>query len=294
MTTILQVVVDALALGALFAVVALGITLLFGVMRMVNFAYGELITAAAYALVLTKALSVPLRVGTAIAVALVMAVLMDLALRPFRSSSPTTSLIATFALSFLLQNVAVLGFGTQGTAMDFLPALNQAIALGDLRIRWITVVSLVAGAAILSAVALLLKRTDIGLQMRAAAADFTTARILGVRANRVITFAFLLTGLLAGLVTLVLGVQRPLVTPSFGFNFLVPALVGVVVGGMDRLVAGTLGGFFVGFATVILGQVLPAGTRVFLNSALFALVIIVLLVRPKGLFVSEQREYERV
>ncbi|HJQ76515.1 MAG TPA: branched-chain amino acid ABC transporter permease [Acidimicrobiia bacterium] len=292
--TALQVIVDALALGALFAVVALGISLLFGVMRMVNFAYGELITAAAYALVLTKTLAVPIRIAAAIAVAVALAGLMDLILRPFRSASPTTTLIATFALSFLLQNVAVLGFGTQGTAMDFLPGLNEAFSLGVLRIRWITVVSLAVGGGVLAAVALLLRRTDVGLRMRAAAADFTTARILGVRANRVITIAFVLTGLLAGLVTLALGVQRPLVTPSFGFNVLVPALVGVVVGGMDRLVAGTLGGFSVGFATVVLGQVLPAGTRVFLNSALFAIVIVVLLVRPNGLFVREQRSYERV
>ncbi|HUF15863.1 MAG TPA: branched-chain amino acid ABC transporter permease [Acidimicrobiia bacterium] len=292
--TALQVLIDALALGALFAVVAMGISLLFGVMRIVNFAYGELITAAAYALVLTKALAVPVRIAAALVVAVALAALMDVILRPFRSASPTAILIGTFALSFLLQNVALLGFGTQGTAMDFLPSLNQAFALGALRIRWITVVSLLVGGGVLTAVAVLLRRTDIGLQMRAAAADLTTARILGVRANRVITVAFIITGLLAGLVTLALGVQRPLVTPSFGFNVLVPALVGVVVGGMDRLVAGTMGGFFVGFATVVLGQVLPTGTRVFLNSALFALVIIVLLVRPNGLFVRDQRGYERV
>lgn len=292
--TALQVIVDALALGALYAVVALGISLLFGVMRMVNFAYGELITAAAYALVLTKALAVPVRIAAAILVAVALAAVMDVILRPFRSATPTTTLIATFALSFLLQNLALLAFGSQGTAMDFLPSLNEAFSVGGLRIRWITVVSLIAGAGVLAAVALLLRRTDIGLRMRAAAADFTTARILGVRANQVITIAFVLTGLLAGLVTLALGVQRPLVTPSFGFNVLVPALVGVVVGGMDRLVAGTLGGFFVGVATVVLGQVLPAGTRVFLNSALFAIVIVVLLVRPNGLFVREQRGYERV
>ena len=292
--TALQVLIDALALGALFAVVAMGISLLFGVMRIVNFAYGELITAAAYALVLTKALAVPVRIAAALVVAVALAALMDVILRPFRSASPTAILIGTFALSFLLQNVALLGFGTQGTAMDFLPSLNQAFALGALRIRWITVVSLLVGGGVLASVAVLLRRTDIGLQMRAAAADLTTARILGVRANRVITVAFIITGLLAGLVTLALGVQRPLVTPSFGFNVLVPALVGVVVGGMDRLVAGTMGGFFVGFATVVLGQVLPTGTRVFLTSALFALVIIVLLVRPNGLFVRDQRGYERV
>lgn len=289
-----QTLIDALALGVLFAMVAMGISLVFGVMRLVNFAYGELITAAAYALLLTKGLAAPMRVVVAVAVAIGLSALMDVVLRPFRSASATTTLIATFAMSFLLQNVAVLWFGTQGAAMDFLPTLNQAFAVGDLRIRWITMASLVSGGILLATVALILRRTDIGLQMRAAAADFTMARILGVRANRVIAMAFLITGALAGTVTLALAVQRPLVTPSFGFNVLVPALVGVVVGGLDRLVAGTIGGFFVGFATVLLGQILPPETRVFLNSALFALVIIVLLVKPNGLFVRGQRSYERV
>lgn len=291
---LLQTIIDALALGALYALVAMGISLLFGVMRLVNFAYGELITAGAYALLLTKGLPMAVRASIAVAVALVFSLMMDLVLRPFRNSPPATALIATFALSFLLQNVAVLRFGTQGETMEFMPILNQAFEIGDLRIRWITLVSLVVGALLLSAVAVTLRRTDIGLQMRAAAADFTTARILGVRANRVISTAFVITGLLAGAVTLALAVQRPLVTPSFGFNVLVPALVGVVVGGLDKLVAGTLGGFLVGFATVLLGQILPAGTRVFLNSALFALVIVVLLVKPNGLFVSGRRGFERL
>lgn len=291
---LLQTVIDALALGALYALVAMGISLLFGVMRLVNFAYGELITAGAYALMLTRGMPVVVRILISVTVALAFSMAMDRILRPFRNSPPTTTLIATFALSFLLQNAALLWFGTQGATMEFLPTLNQAFAIGELRIRWITLGSLLVGGGLLAAVAGTLRRTDIGLQMRAAAADFTTARILGVRANRVISMAFLITGLLAGAVTLALAVQRPLVTPSFGFNVLVPALVGVVVGGLDRLVAGTLGGFLVGFATVLLGQVLPSGTRVFLNSALFALVIVVLLVKPNGLFVRDRRGVERL
>jgi branched-chain amino acid transport system permease protein len=290
----LQTLIDALALGALFALVAMGVSLLFGVMRLVNFAYGELITAGAYALLLTKGMATPVRIVIALGVTMVLAALINIILRPFGAVPPTTSLIATFALSFLLQNLAILWFGTQGSAMEFLPDLNQAFAIGEVRVRWITLASLVVGVVLVAAMALILRRTDIGLQMRAAAADFTMARVLGVRGNRVILVAFLATGFLAGAVTLALAVQRPLVTPSYGFNVLVPALVGVVVGGLDRLVAGTLGGFFVGFATVILGQYLPPDARVFLNSALFTLVIVVLLVRPNGLFVRRTRGYERV
>ena len=290
---LVQTLIDAAALGVLFALVAMGIGLVYGVIRLVNFAYGELITAGAYALLLTKGMPVVARIAAALVAALVLSVVMDVVLRPFRTASPPTTLIATFAISFLLQNAAILGFGTQGEAMDFLPTLNQALEIGELRIRWITIVSLVAGGGLLAATAVILRRTNIGLQMRAAALDFATARILGVRANRVITIAFLLTGLLAGAVTLALAVQRPLVTPTFGFLVIVPALVGVVVGGLDRLVAGTMGGFVVGFATVLLGQILPSDARVFLNSALYAIVITVLLVKPNGLFVRG-RQFERV
>lgn len=289
-----QALIDAVALGVLYAVVALGIALLFGVMRLVNFAYGELITTAAYILVLTKSLGAPWRAVLAVAAAIAMAAIMELAFRPFRNASPTTALIATFAVSFLLQSAFTLAFGTQGTTIEFLPGLNQAFQIGDLVMRWITLISLLVGAALLGAMALLLGRTDIGLQMRAVAGGLRTARILGVRANRIMAAAFLASGFIAGMVALLLSVQRPLANPSYGFLVMVPALVGVVVGGMDRLVAGTLGGFAVGFSTVMLGFFLPANARVFLNSALFALVIVVLLVKPHGLFVKGRRVMERV
>jgi branched-chain amino acid transport system permease protein len=289
-----QTVVDAVALGLMYALVALGIALLFGVMRLVNFAYGELITAAAYVLYLTRSAGVGLRIVAALAAAIALAALMELAFRPVRTASPSTALMATFATSFVLQNVAVARFGTQGSTIDFLPELNQAITIGDVRIRWITVLSLGLGAVLLAAMAFVLRRTDLGLQMRATAADLRTARTVGVRVNRVMIVAFLTAGALAGVVALVLAVQRPLVTPSYGFLVMVPALVGVVVGGMDRLVAGTLGGFLVGAATVVLGAVLPPSSRVFLNSALFALVILVLLARPRGIFVRGGDALERL
>lgn len=292
--SLLQTLIDALALGVLYALVALGISLLFGVTRLVNFAYGELITVAVYVLVLTRSMAAPARAALAMAAAVALGALMELVFRPFRSAAPSTALIATFALSFLLQSAATLLYGTQGTATDFLSGLNQAVQIGDLRLRWITLVALSLGAVLLGFIALVLNRTDVGLQMRAVAADRSTARLLGVRANRIVVVAFLGSGFLAGIVALVLAVQRPLATPSFGFLVMVPALVGVVVGGLDRLVAGTLGGFAVGFMTVILGVLLPPNARVFLNSALFALVILVLLFKPNGLFVSGRGLVERV
>jgi branched-chain amino acid transport system permease protein len=292
--SLLQTLIDSVALGALYALVAMGIGLVFGVMRLVNFAYGELITAGAYALALTNGQPIIARALVAIGVVIALSLAMEFVFRPLRQVTPATMLVATFAVSFLLQNLALLIFGSQGENIDFLTPLNRAVEIGDLRIRWITIITIVVGGLLLASMAWLLGRTNIGLQMRAAAADFRTARILGVRANRVIRIAFVLGGVLAAAVTLVLAVQRPLVTPTYGFMILVPALVGVVVGGLGRLVSATLGGFTIGFATVLLGDLLPSGGRVFLNSVLFALVITVLLLRPDGLFTRKAGVAERV
>lgn len=291
---LLQNLIDAIALGALFALVGMGLGLMFGVMRLVNFAYGELITAGAYTLLLTSGQPEWLRVVAALVVVVVFGLLMDLTFRPLRLASPTTMLIATFSVSFLLQNVAILTFGTRGEAIGFLPVLNQAVSIGGLRIRWVTLVSILIGAVLLGAISLLLTRTSIGLQIRAAAADFQMARILGVKANTVIRTAFVLAAILAAVVSLMLSIQRPLATPTFGFLVIIPALVGIVVGGMDRLVPATLGGFAVGAATGLLGNLLPSGQRVFLNTALFVLVIIVLLIKPDGLFVRDRQTVERL
>jgi branched-chain amino acid transport system permease protein len=290
----LQTLVDAVALGSLYALVAMGIGLIFGVMRLVNFAHGELLTAGAYALFLTNDLPLPVSIVVLFATVVAFALATETAVRPLRTASPATMLVATFALSFLLQSVFLLVWGAQGDNVGILPELNRAADIGDLRIRWVTFASIGVGAILLAATALLLGRTTIGLEMRAAAHDFRTARLLGVRADRVIRLAWVLAGVLAAAVTLLLVVQRPLVTPTFGFQLVIPALVGVVVGGLDRLVTATLGGFAIGVATSVLGDVLPADGRVFLPSVVFALVIVVLLVRPSGLFARERAAAQRV
>jgi branched-chain amino acid transport system permease protein len=124
--------------------------------------------------------------------------------------------------------------------------------------------------------------------MRAAAADFRTARLLGVRADRVIGFAVVLSGVLAAAVAVILTVQNPLVAPDFALKDTIVVLVGVVVGGIDRLWTATLGGFAIGFASGLINGALPTDKTVFLPSVVFALVILVLLLRPAGLFARGQ------
>ena len=282
---LLQWVIDGIALGAVYALVAVGLALVFGVMRLINFAHGELITAAAYTLALTAAWPRAASVAACVVVAVALALATErVAFRRLRGASVPTALVATFAVSFALQATWLMAFGPEGRTADVLATLNRAAIRGEIDLRWVTIVELVVGGALVAGIALLLTRTSIGLQMRAAAADPRAARLLGVRADRVIAFAFLLAGLLAAVVAVLLTVQTPLVTPTFGLQITILALVGVVVGGIDRLPSATAGGFAIGFATAVLGNALPADDRVFLPSFTFLLVIVVLLVRPAGLF----------
>jgi branched-chain amino acid transport system permease protein len=301
--TTLQTLLDAVALGSVYALIAVGIGLVFGVLRLINFAYGQLIMAGAYALALTGHLAPALSILVCFGVVLGLTLVLEfLAFRPLRNAPPATMLVATFAISFLLQAIAVVKFGTIGKIAVALPGLNQPVTIGGLTVRWITIVTIVVGAVALGGLALLLERTTIGLQMRAAAADFRTARLLGVRANTVITFAVLLSGLLAAVVAVILPIaQSPLVTPDYGLRETIIVLVGVVVGGIDRLWTATVGGFAIGFATGALGGFLPSEgdwpftSSVYLDSAIFALVILVLLIRPSGLLAPRSRSaVERV
>jgi branched-chain amino acid transport system permease protein len=283
--TALQYLVDGIALGALYALVAIGIALVFGVMRLINFAHGELITAGAYSLWLTRNLPLAVSIVICFVVCIGLALLIQgTVFRPLRSAAPATTLVATFAVAFALEAVWVIAFSPTGRTVVQLAALNGSVTHGTLHIRWVTIAEIGAGALLLVGIALILNRTTIGLQMRAAATDFRAARLLGVRADRVIAFAFVLAGVSAAVVALLLTVQDPLVSPTFGLDVTILALVGAVFGGIDRLTTATAGAFAIGFITGVLGDVLPSSQEVFLTAYTFLIVLIVLLVRPAGLF----------
>jgi branched-chain amino acid transport system permease protein len=289
---------DAVGLGSIYALMAVGIGLVFGVLRLVNFAYGQLVMAGAYALAYGSERSWPTWASILLCFGVVLAlsaVMDQVVFRRLRAHSPAVMLVATFAVAFLLQSIALLWFGPLGKIATTYPKLNQPVYVHDVPVRKIAIVSTLVAVVCLVLLVALLERTRVGLQMRAAAMDFATARLLGVRAGRVIGAAVLLSGLLAAVVAVMLTVQNPLVTPDFALRDTILVLAGVVLGGMNRLVSATLGGFAIGFASGLLGGALPTDQSQFLPSFLFAAVIAVLLVRPGGLFTREgQRAVERV
>ncbi|MGH3025651.1 MAG: branched-chain amino acid ABC transporter permease [Gaiellaceae bacterium] len=291
-----QTLTDATALGAIYALMAVGIGLVFGVLRLINFAYGQLVMAGAFALALASQWGWPAWAAILLcfAVVLVLSVLMDrLVFRPLRTQSPVIMLVATFAVAYLLESIALLWFGPLGKIAGSFGALNRPVTISGVDIRKITILAIVVAAVCLVALTLLLERTTVGLYMRASSMDFQTARLLGVRANRVIATAVLISGVLAAVVAIMLTVQTPLVTPDFALRDTIIVLAGVVLGGMNRPVPATLGGFAIGFASGLLGGALPTNQSQYLPTFLFAAVILVLLVRPAGLF-SRSNAVERV
>jgi branched-chain amino acid transport system permease protein len=301
----LQVVVDAASLGSLYALLALAIGLLFGIMRLVNFAQGDYITLGAYALILPSGDAVatmlvgswpwPVMVLTVVVVCVIAALLTErLVFRPLRRVDPETLLIASFAVSFLIQNVVLVVYGGRPKSAGILDGLTESVTLfGNLRVAGVELVTLATVALLLAALVLFLRYTSLGVQMRAVAEDFRMAQLLGVRGNRVIALAFGLSGLIGGITSILIVAQTGVLDYRMGVLVIVYAFFATVVGGMGSLVGAALGGFVIGSLSVFLQAYLPVDMRPFRDAFLFAIVIGILLVRPQGLIVPRSAR-ERV
>ncbi len=285
MDRIVQTLVDAVSVGGLYALTALGIGLIFGVMRLINFAHGELIMATGYTLLALFGLPLPLVLFGGLLIAVLLALATErVAFRPLRGADPATLLISSFALSFFLQKTLILFVDSRPKGIDFLPALGRQIEIAGVRLQALQLVIILVSAVLLVGLTWFLRATRFGLQMRAAAEDFRMARVLGVRANRVIATAFAISGLLAAAVSCLVVAQTGIVQPRMGLQLVIIAFVGTVIGGLGSLSGAAIGGFLVGVATILLQAMLPPDLRVFREAFVFVAVVLVLLFRPQGLF----------
>jgi branched-chain amino acid transport system permease protein len=287
--------VDGVSYGAIYALIAVSVGLVFGVLRQVNLAQGEVIAFGAYSLWLMRSWPAALAILCCFAVCVASSLALQVVVfRPIRGASPLTTLIVTFGVSYGLEAIWTIAFGTNGNVVSVLSQLNNTAIGGQIALRWATVVDIAAGAVLFGALWLILFRSGLGAKMRATAEDYRTARLVGVRVDRVVTWAFVLSGVSGAVVAVLYTVQNPQVTPSFGLNLLIVALVGVVLGGVDRLGRATAGGFIIGFVNSILASLLPEQQLVFLPSLTFLFVIVALLIRPNGLLTPRAAGVERV
>jgi len=292
-----QLMVDALSLGSQYALVALGIGLIFGIMRMINFAQGDLIMLGAYALVVpTTADVAPPLIGKLPALVLIVAIIAitagagiiteRFAFRPLRrrEADGATLLISSFAVGYLLQSIVLFVHTGRPKSVSIFADLTRQIDMGGVRVALVDVVTICVTALLLLAMVVFLRRLRWGIEIRAATEDFVMARILGVRADAVIALAFAIAGGLAGILSLLYVAKTGVLDFRMGVPLAIAGFVGTVIGGMGSLVGAVLGGLFLGVASSLLQALLPEVLRPGRDAFLYGLVIFVLLVRPQGLF----------
>lgn len=286
MTAFLQFIIDWLSLGSAYALMALGLVIVFGILRLVNFAYGELLMVAGYTLFLLKGSPFPWLVMAVLAVlmAIFTGILTDyVAFRPVRAKSVTAVLITSFAFSTLLQNAALLFISPRPRNVPLPDIFSDTVVLLGLYVPVRNLVTIGLALALFAVFALLMKKTIFGIAMRAAASHFTMARMLGVPANLIISGAFAISGLLAGVVALVWIGRIGAVVPGIGLEPLLIAFIATVVGGMRSLQGAVLGGFILAFIDMGLNFTLPQDLLKFRDAFTFTAVILILLWRPEGL-----------
>jgi len=292
-----EFVINTLSLGSLYALMALGLVFVYGILKLVNFAYGEYIMVAGYAMfVLGVYTPVPwwaILVLSVAAAALTSYLTELVAFRPVRNKSAQAMIVTSFAVSVLLQNAVLLMVSPRARAVPLPPAFNNSIVILGVTTPLRNILTIITAVVLLTGLTLLMKYTVLGIAMRAAADKFTTTRLMGVQANMVISVAFIISGFLAGVVSIFWVGRSASVDPLLGAAPLLIAFIATVVGGMNSLTGAVVGGFVYALLFNILSITLPASMVNYRDAFMFVIVILFLLFKPEGLIRGTYTE-ERV
>jgi branched-chain amino acid transport system permease protein len=298
MTTVLadvgyyvQQIVNAISLGGLFALLTLGLAMVFNILGLINFAYGEVVALGGYWMYLTLNRGWPAAVvipTTVVVVALGSLLMERIAFRPFRGAGGVTLLITSFALSSMMQNTFLMTVSPRAQGVATAEWTSEVVSLGSLEIPIIRLITIAVAAVCLLALLFFLRRSDMGLAMRGASEDFQAVRLMGIRANRVIATAFAISGGLAGVSALLVVAQTGVVEPTMGLALLLNAFIASVLGGLGSLTGAVVGAFLLAGIQVGFQALLPEGLLAFKDAFTFGVVALVLLVRPQGLLGTPQ------
>jgi branched-chain amino acid transport system permease protein len=289
-TKLLQTLVDGLGVGSTYALLALGISLIFGVMHLVNFAHGELITVGAY-----TAYFFFLHGGSwwwmpfAIIGAAVLASMATelIAFRWVRNASPFTLLLTSFAIERLSHALWQIFVSPKQRAFPKPSWVFNQFKIAGVSFEVMDIVTIGVTAATLVITAVVFKRTLFGISVRGAAEDFDAARLMGVRANRVISGAFGFAGFLAGVAACLILMRTPSADPSMGSDWLLKAVIAAVIGGLGSFTGAVVGGVVLGLLETLTRAYLPEvaiGWDKFSTAVVFIIIAIFFVIRPDGIF----------
>jgi branched-chain amino acid transport system permease protein len=284
---IAQQMVNGLVLGSIYALLALGLTVVYGILRLVNFAHGGLITIGAF--IFFYALSV-LKINFALTLLLAvlsgacLGFLLDfVAYRKLRGGPEVSLLITSLGVYIFIENITKLLASPQPYAFRPPPLFLRRFTFKGIIFSSTDIFIVIAAVVIMVTFAVFVKRTKLGIAMRATAERIETARLMGINTNKVIVTAFVLGSAIATITGFMWGAKYGQISYDMGFMAGVKAFVATVIGGVGSIPGAMVGGFLLGFAEILLVGALPAGFAEYRDAFVFTILLIVLLLRPTGL-----------
>lgn len=285
----MSILLDGLSLGAIYALIALGYTMVYGIAKMLNFAHGDIIMLGAYAIysvILTDGNPILGLICAIVFCTLSGIVIEKLAYKPLRGASPLAVLITAIGVSYFLQAIAQIVFGATSHPVS-LPSLGF-VAIGDSQISMSTIITLAVGAVLMIALILFIKYTKTGRAMLATSEDRDAARLMGVNVDRIIMLTFAIGSALAAFASLFYLMQIPSVSPTLGSMPGIKAFTAAVIGGIGSIPGAMLGGILLGLIEKICLSI-PA-LSAYTTAIEFSILILILLLKPIGLLGKRRRE----
>ena len=282
----ISVLLSGISVGGQYALIAIGYTMVYGILRLINFAHGDVFMVAGLSLIYLSA-SMPLQV--ALPMVLILTVLLGflierVAYKPLRTAPRMSVMISAIGVSYLLQNTATYVTGGQPMNYPTIPFLSDMVTIAGATTSMVTVVTPFLVLALVIGLVQLINHTKIGMAMRAVAKDFETSQLMGIKINSVISMTFIIGSFLAAVGSMLYFTNYTYIIPTAGSMPGLKAFVAAVFGGIGSIPGAVIGAFLIGICENII-KVLPFdGATTFVDAFTFALLIVILIVKPTGLF----------
>ncbi|MBN9509050.1 MAG: branched-chain amino acid ABC transporter permease [Alphaproteobacteria bacterium] len=292
---LIQQGINAISLGSLYALVAVGLSIVFGILRLTNFAHGDMMMVGAFSTLLSSLAGVPFLWGIGIGVVAGAAggmIMERVAYRPVRGAPDVTLLLTSLAVTYILENLGILVFGSSPKNFPLPDWLDTSWEFRDGALTFTSINVLTVALTVVSLLFLgwFVTRTTTGLGMRAAAEDMGAAHLVGLNVNRLIVAAFALASAYAGLAGVLWAAQAGVVQPLMGFTPLLKAFVAAIIGGFGSIGGALFGGYLLGTLEVAIVAFLPDEISPYRDPIVFALLIVFLLFRPGGILQPNREE----
>ena len=286
---ILPYLLSGISVGGQYALIAVGYTMVYGILRLINFAHGDIFTAAGFFMVyLSAALSVQIAIPLVVALTVLLGFTVErVAYKPLRSAPRMSVMISAIGVSYLLQNL--MWYVTGGLAKQYptIPWISNSITIGTATTKVVTLVTPLLTILLVIALVTIIQKTKIGMAMRAVSKDFETAQLMGIKIDSVISTTFIIGSLLAAVGSVLYFSNYTSVTPTVGAMPGLKAFVAAVFGGIGSIPGAVIGAFIIGICENIIKAL---GYTTFSDAFTFALLIVILLFKPTGLFGEKTSE----